>query len=221
MKKEELLKAEYNGQIDLNGINITCAVLEDGTRVLSERSLSNALGVKGGGAHWQKKKQSDESAYLPEYVSANYLKPFIDDKIKAKLKAPIKYVSKSGAIANGALAEVLPEVCHIWITAKKNGALKAKTQIQIADNAYTILRGFAHIGIIALIDEATGYQYQRERDELQKILKKYISEELMPWQKKFPDIYYKELFRLNGWDFTVSGIKNRRSYWDLDKQINL
>ena len=25
----------------------------------------------------------------------------------------------------------------------------------------------------------------------------------------FPDIFYKELFRLNGWDFTVKGIKKR------------
>lgn len=31
----------------------------------------------------------------------------------------------------------------------------------------------------------------------------------MPWQKTFPDIFYKELFRLNGWDFTVRGIKRR------------
>ena len=66
-----------------------------------------------------------------------------------------------------------------------------------------LLRGFARVGIIALIDEATGYQYDRDRDrdrdELQKILSLFIAEELMPWQKKFPDIYYEELCRLNGW----------------------
>ncbi|HEF3493039.1 TPA: P63C domain-containing protein, partial [Campylobacter coli] len=55
----------------------------------------------------------------------------------------------------------------------------------------------------------TGYQYERERDELQKILKAYISEELLKWEKRFPDDFYKELFRLNGWDFTTKGIQKR------------
>ena len=65
------------------------------------------------------------------------------------------------------------------------------------------------MGIIALVDEATGYQYDRERDELQKILRAYISEELLPWQKRFPDVFYRELFRLNGWDFTIKDIRKR------------
>mgnify|MGYP003561277120 CR=1 FL=1 len=52
------------------------------------------------------------------------------------------------------------------------------------------MRAFARVGITALVDEATGYQYERENDELQKILKAYISEELLPWQKRFPDIFY-------------------------------
>ena len=66
-----------------------------------------------------------------------------------------------------------------------------------------------YIGITALVDEATGYQYEREKDELQKILKAYISEELLQWQKTFPEKYYQEIFRLNGWDFTLSSIKKR------------
>lgn len=69
--------------------------------------------------------------------------------------------------------------------------------------------GIPRVGITALVDEATGYQYDREKDELQKILKAYISDELLPWQKRFPDTYYKELFRLNGWDFTIRDIQKR------------
>ena len=29
----------------------------------------------------------------------------------------------------------------------------------------------------------------------------------MPWEKRFPDEFYKEIFRLNNWPFTVSQIK--------------
>jgi hypothetical protein len=72
-----------------------------------------------------------------------------------------------------------------------------------------LVRGFATIGIIALIDEATGYQYDRNRDELQVILKAYISEELLKWQKRFPDSFYIEMFRLRGWDYNIKNIKKR------------
>ncbi len=49
------------------------------------------------------------------------------------------------------------------------------------------MTAFAKTGLVAVIDEVTGYQYDRERDELQKLLSAYISEELMPWTKRFPD----------------------------------
>ena len=81
----------------------------------------------------------------------------------------------------------------------------------IAFQCEILVRAFAKVGLIALIDEATGYQYERERDELQKLVDAYVAEELRPWSKTFPDSYYKEIFRLRGWEFTVSGIKKRPS----------
>jgi hypothetical protein len=63
------------------------------------------------------------------------------------------------------------------------------------------LRGFAVVGIIALVDEATGYQYVRDNLALEKILKAYISDELMKWQKRFPDEWYENLFRLHNWEW--------------------
>ena len=63
------------------------------------------------------------------------------------------------------------------------------------------MRGLAHIGIIALVDEATGYQEVRDRRALEKILEAWISKELLPWTKRFPDAYYQEMFRLKQWGF--------------------
>jgi hypothetical protein len=45
---------------------------------------------------------------------------------------------------------------------------------------------FARVGIIALVDEATGYQEVRDHEALQEILKRYISEELLVWVRTFP-----------------------------------
>jgi hypothetical protein len=72
----------------------------DGKRVLSERSLANAFGIKGGGAYWSRKK-IDSSAVLPEYLSANYLKDFISTELRNKLNsAAIEYISVSGVCHN-------------------------------------------------------------------------------------------------------------------------
>lgn len=59
----------------------------------------------------------------------------------------------------------------------------------------------AKVGVVALVDEATGYQTVRQRDELQRLLSKYIAEELQPWAKRFPDEFYTQMFRLRGWDY--------------------
>lgn len=202
----KIFKADYNGELDLNGFKITCAVLEDGSRVLVNRSLSKAIGIKGAGAYWQKKKKGD-GALLPEYLSAKYLEPFISDEMRVKLSNPIPYINNKGTLTEGISADLLSDICDIYVKAGEKGALPDNQHI--AENAYNLLLAFSKVGIIALVDEATGYQYEREKDELQKILKAYISEELLPWQKRFPDTFYKELFRLNGWDFTVGGIKKR------------
>jgi hypothetical protein len=201
-------KSLYNGELDLNGVKISCAVLEDGTRVIVNRSLSTALGIKGSGAYWQKKK-SQKGALLPEYLSAKYLEPYISDELRLNISNPIPYINNNGTETDGVPAVLLAEICDVFVKAGENGALTENQNI--ATNAYNLLLAFSKVGIIALVDEATGYQFDREKDELQRILKAYISEELLPWQKRFPDIYYKELFRLNGWDFTIQNIKKRPS----------
>ena len=206
-KKKPVVK--YKGQIEIGDFSISCAVLDNGERILVDRSLANTLGVKGSGAYWQKKKEQ-KGAALPEYISANYLSPFIDEETSERLSKPVVYEDTDGKLSEGVPASALVDICDIWQKADKSGALDNRANAKAAaQNAYVIFKGFAKVGITALVDEATGYQYDREKDELQKILKQYISEELLPWQKKFPDIFYKELFRLNGWDFTVHGIKKR------------
>ena len=73
--------------------------------------------------------------------------------------------------------------------------------MHIASQAEALLRSFASVGIIALIDEATGYQDHRTKEALQKILETLIQKNLRPWIKTFPDDFYKEMFRLRGWSY--------------------
>lgn len=198
------LKATHQGELDLNGFQVSCAVLEDGTRVLVNRSLATALGIKGGGAYWQKKKEG-KGALLPEYVSAKYLKPFISKELNEKLIKPIAYETSKGIDTEGVEADLLADICDVFVKAGEKGALKNNQHI--SDNAYQIILAFAKVGITALVDEVTGYQYEREQDALQKELRKHISLDLMPYQKRFRNKFYMLIFKLNGWEYTLKHIK--------------
>jgi hypothetical protein len=205
MNKEKLLKATHGSNekpLKIGDIEIPCYVLENGQRVLSQSGLMKALGLSQGSS-------SGGRGRLANLIDGESVKPFINEGFTAMLDNPIKFTPPHGGVAAiGYDAEILQTIVRALSKAYLSGRL-SKQREGIGKNAEKLDDAFSKIGLIALIDEATGYQYARERNELQLILKAYISEELLPWQKKFPDIYYKELFRLNGWDFTVKGIKKR------------
>lgn len=73
-------------------------------------------------------------------------------------------------------------------------------------SADIIIRSVAKVGIIALIDEATGYAQAKEtaKDELQKFLKVFINEEASKWVKTFPDKFFEDLYRMLGWTWNAS-----------------
>ena len=192
-----------DGVIELRGISIPCYVLEDGTRILSGREMQRALKMVDEG---DENKQTPGTR-LRRHLDQKTLQPFINGKFQPDHFQPIECYNGSKKI-NGYDATILVDICDIFMEARKQIKLSSRQQT-IADQCELLLRSFAKVGITALIDEATGYQYQRENDALQIILKAYISEELLKWQKKFPDSFYYEIFRLNNWDYTVKGINNR------------
>jgi hypothetical protein len=200
---------KYVGKLNLSGYIISCAVLSNGKRVLVERSMANALGRKGGGAYWQRKRRIGDvqnGALLPEYVSARYLEKYVTPELKEKLERPIIYINQNNRLTTGVEATVLPDICDVWITAKEKGAL-TKEQEVIAERAYVLMKGFATVGIIALIDEATGYQEERDRLALQEILDKYLVPYKAAWAKRFPDSFYKAIFKLKKWPYDPSSVK--------------
>lgn len=199
MAKREIL---YEGILDLAGIEIPCYVLDDGTRILSGRKMQEALKI----VDVEDGKQT-AGTRLNRYLEQKTLEPFIYKGREQDHFKPIICYRGTQKI-NGYEATLLADLCDAFLEARKHISLSPRQTI-IAEQCEVLIRAFAKVGITALVDEATGYQYEREKDELQQILRKYISEELLPWQKRFPDIFYKELFRLNGQDYTVKGIQKR------------
>lgn len=197
-------KAEHEGILRIGDVEIACAVLDDGTRVLSERSVTKSLGGRRGGSHWLRKQAGAE---LPVFLSANNLKPFIDSELESALKDPILYRPKGGGgVANGMRAEFLPKICEVWLKARAASALKARQQ-HIATQAEVLVRSLAGVAMIALVDEATGYQAIRARHALEEILEKFIAAEFRKWAKTFPDEFYRQIFRLRHWKYDESTVK--------------
>jgi hypothetical protein len=188
-----LSKAAYEGTLTIGGMEIPCAVLETGMRVLTQSGVMVALGR----ARQAKGRQYyDADVNLPAFLTAKNLKPFITDDLTVT-SSQIEFETLRGAKAFGYPAELLPKVCGVFLDAEAAGVL-VHTQENIAKRAMILIRGFASVGIIALVDEATGYQYERPRRDLEEYLKKFLSEGLRRWVRTFPGDYFKHLCRLKG-----------------------
>ncbi|MGY6214487.1 P63C domain-containing protein [Methylolobus aquaticus] len=193
-------RATHRGEIVIGDTRIPCAVLDNGSRVLTENGITNALlRSRSGASKRLKKSQLEAGAPVPLFLAPDRLKPFISKEVMAGPLAPVQYLDGARTVT-GYDATVLPAACEIWLKARDAGVLQAQ-QIEKAQQADLLMRGLAHVGIVALVDEATGYQEVRDRLALQAILDKFLRTEFAAWAKRFPDEFYKEMFRLKGWGY--------------------
>lgn len=212
----DLSVATHESHIKLGDLEVECAVLEDERRVISERAMTRAFGGKRGGSHWKRIKQ--DGANLPVYMSAKNYFPFIDNDLSEALISPIRYRTQHGHIAHGIDATLLPKICNVLLKARDAGALHA-SQVPLSVQADMIMRGLATVGIIALIDEATGFQKDREKDALARILEAFITKELQPWLKTFPSDFYQEMFRLRQLPYPMTSVKRPQYFGVLTNNI--
>jgi hypothetical protein len=201
--------AEYEGDFPLGNATISAVVLPNGKRLITQATFLRALGRS-------RSPKAGTGVFttvdgLPFFLQADALKPFISDELREST-TPIFYRTKNGKRGVGYDAELLPRVCEVYLNLRDSSlATKGKVGKQykhIVDACDLLIRALAHVGIISLIDEATGYQYDRARYALAEILENFISKELIKWATTFPDEFYKQIFRLKGW--TPNDIATRR-----------
>ena len=190
---------------------LNCAVLEDGRRVFSERSLSVALEHVRSGSEYARQREVPEEERLPVFITST-VADYLSDEARAQLAKPIRYRTLSvGVPAKGIEASLLPEICDAYLAAREAGALKSPVSLRKAQAAERLLRALSKLGAIALVDEVTGYQFSRERDELQKLLEQFIVEEYRPWSATFPDEFYTQMFRLR--NVKTNDVRRRPAYF--------
>ena len=189
----------FNGEVSFGDITIPCHVLNDGSRVIAQREVIKAL-----------TRQEKPSGTISRVIGVSSLTPYIDvDEVTSKV---IQFrVSGAGhrMLSFGYEATLLVEICEGFLDARDKGSL-SEAQLRIAHRAEVILRSCAKIGIIALIDEATGYQEVREKQALQLKLQAFIAEEMQEWARLFPKEFWVQLARLESIHYSP---RNRPLRW--------
>lgn len=212
-----MLPKATHGSIDhplkIGDVEIPCYVLEDGRRVLSLGGMVKALGMSIGSAG------GGDGDRLASFASGKAISPFVSKDLANRMKSPLRFQAPTGGVAaTGYEATILADLCEAVLAARQADALRPQ-QVHIAHQCEVLLRGFARVGIIALVDEATGYQKDRARDALAKILEAFVAKEMQPWVKKFPAEFYEEMFRLRGLPFNAESVKRPPYFGHLTNDI--
>lgn len=197
----------------IGDIEIPCYVLDDETRVLSQRGIVvGGLGIRYGGGSVR-----GGADRLTSFLQGNAISPFVSSELLALVQNPIRFASPGG-LAHGYPATILADICDAVLNARKAGALQPQ-QMHIADRCEILVRGFARVGIIALVDEATGFQRDRSASALARILEAFIAKELQRWVQTFPPDYYEQIFRLRGMDYSKDTVQRPRYFGVLTNDI--
>jgi len=150
---------------------------------------------------------------------------------------PVVFRTTRGNKAYGYDARLLPMVCEVYLLARdahlkglkdaqerrtRGENVEAKpillaNQEHLVQTCDLLMRSMAKEHIVSLVDRATGYTEIEIRDELTKILAQYIAPHLMPWLPRFPDEFFRQVYRIYGWPY-VAG--NRKMPGYVGKFIN-
>jgi hypothetical protein len=199
--------ARWRGNLNIVGLEVPCYVLDNGEKIIGRTSATELLtGIKGGGA-------------LEKYLGVKALEPFINSNLVLERMVPFRLLEVEGLdkAVKGLPADLMIEVCQGFVAALQASFDPQSThprmtdrQRQMAMQASVFLSACAKVGLEALIDEATGYQYEREEDALQVKLRAFIADELRAWEKTFPDELWSEFGRLTAWK---GSLHNRPKWW--------
>lgn len=192
---KSLPRATHQGMLHIGGHTLPAFVLEDGRRVISGRGMTAAIGMKGRG------QGTARIAALLRQKSNN------NNELALAIENPLVFDSGAPLPTQGYEAPLLVQLCEGVLDARDAGLLKTRQEQRYGDACYVLTRAFAKVGIVALVDEATGYQEVRDRRALEAILDRFLRKELATWAKRFPDEFYQQIFRLKNWTWKGLSVK--------------
>src|ERR1035437_1908569 len=218
----DLPQASHDGPLQIGDALLIAAVLQNGKRLLAQGTFLKALGR----SRTPKAGTGGLSNVdgLPFFLQADVLNPFISDELRVST-TPILFRMRSGQRAVGYDAMLLPMVCEVYLNLRdalnkklgsevssageKRAASATMRQYQhIISACDALVRGLARRGIIALIDDATGYRANQAKEDMLRVIAQYLTPDLRRWAQKFPPEFFEEIYRLYGWEYKPGSIKH-------------
>lgn len=186
------VKESRSGILRVGSWVIPCYVLENDLRVITQRSMMEFVGIRS-----RSSKGGERLVAFMDHPAFTNSDSYRETRLA--LIEPVRFITPTGLVAFGYTGETLVDYCRLLLRARQTGLFTGETFMEYARQAEMLVASVAKVGIIALIDEATGHQENRVRDDLQRHLDKYLKKEFAAWAKRFPDEFYMEIYRLKGW----------------------
>lgn len=183
--RNPLPRSIARGELALGEVRIECHVLDDEHRVISARGMVGAL--NGVGA-----KDGHSERRIARILSENS---------GFELGPRIRFAIPGAPPGYGYPAEILPRLCSAITDRALEGKLHHK-QVHVAAEARRIEKALMGVAIIALVDEATGYQKLRAPDTLSKLFAEYLLPKPGPWSRTIPEDLYVNIARLYRHQYT-------------------
>jgi hypothetical protein len=194
---KDLPVAEFPGVLEIGDLKFPCAVLSDGTRVLTEMEFMKQMEMYRSGALSVRR---DRRAREPLYLAFKNLKPFVDKHLNDVHTQSLPFRTLTGNIAHGIRAEIIVHVCNVWLDARDAGVLGPR-QILVAEKAQLLKNALAKLGIRELVDQATGFKETNDQREIARFLRNYVNTDLRQWMPLFPRSFFEQICRLKGIPF--------------------
>lgn len=178
-------KVAYYGEAHIGkSISFECAVLEDGRRGYVLKSLRTAIGMR---------KNIPVPAFerFCSEIAPNAM------NILHKSGSRFEVIMPHGGLGVWVEAGVLTHLASGVIRSQIAGRLRANRQ-HLVEPCLAIQEALSEIGEVALIDEATGYQYRRAPDALQDLVSKLIKEKAADWERRFHPEFYMAICKMLG-----------------------
>lgn len=187
--------AVAQGPLEIGDVELRCFVLDDERRVISGRTMTTAIGMRGRGQG------------VTRIIANRRISDLFSNELRVAIENPILFNGSTSRKTNpthGYEGSILQDICESILQARDDGRLRTEQEQRYAVAAEALIRAFAREGIRSLIDRATGYQDLSDKTRLHAILKAYVSPTLLPWTEKYPVEFFEEMFRLYKWKWPAS-----------------
>lgn len=195
--------------------NLDCANVLDGKKVLRVISWQSFLSIIGVSSHTK--------GSLMLFVRF-LMQPGIHSSLSARIIDKISngyLIKEDVGEARFVDARVITDFCRLILSLRRVGKLAGR-YLEYATNCERFMLGLADVGLVALIDEATGYDKVKRRNEYREIFNNFIRAEHSEWVKEFSDSFFDSIYKVYRLEKTgknhpsfFGGLINRYIYYPL------